>query len=334
MRYDPAQRLLHLATLLAGSRVGLSLDEMASQLGVNRRTVERMRDRLAETYPQLEALDGDDRIKRWRLPPNAGPPPSVRPEVVAAVESIAAQMAAGDADRADLLRQAGAILRGLMTPAALSRAEPDIEAMMQAEGIAMAPGPRPMVEPGVLEVLRQAILSMRKIKMKYRPDYSEAPLSRTVNPYGILRGRYSYLVANADRYNEMWLFRLDRISAPKMLEQNFQRIEFDLNTYAQRSFGVFQEEPIDVVLRFSAEAARDAEHWQFHPTQRTKLDEEGRLIVQFKAGGAREICWHLFTWGSEVKILEPTSLQHLMNEFCKNHSLKISNLKEKNDEVP
>ncbi len=64
VRYEPGMRLLRLAILLAGSRTGLTLDEMATELEVGRRTVERLRDRLQDVFPQLEAIDGDDRVRR------------------------------------------------------------------------------------------------------------------------------------------------------------------------------------------------------------------------------------------------------------------------------
>jgi hypothetical protein len=51
----------------------------------------------------------------------------------------------GEVDRAALLREASTTLKVVMRPDALRRAEPDIAALMEAEGIAMRPGPnRPM----------------------------------------------------------------------------------------------------------------------------------------------------------------------------------------------
>ena len=42
MRYEPAERLLRLARSLAATRAGLTLDEMAAELEVGRRTAERL----------------------------------------------------------------------------------------------------------------------------------------------------------------------------------------------------------------------------------------------------------------------------------------------------
>jgi predicted DNA-binding transcriptional regulator YafY len=111
----------------------------------------------------------------------------------------------------------------------------------------------------------------------------------------------------------MRLWRLDRIVSVDLLERGFTRQDFDLTAYAAQSFGVFQEPPMDVVLRFTPEAADDAEGWLFHPTQTMERDVDGSLVVHFQSGGANEICWHLFTWGKAVQIIGPSRLEKTMN---------------------
>ena len=94
------------------------------------------------------------------------------------------------------------------------------------------------------------------------------PATRMLCPYGILYGGRGWLVAHVDGLPEMRLWRLDRIVSIDLVDRVFRRREdFDLAAYAAQSFGVFQEEPIDVVLRFEPEAADDAAGWVFHPSQ-------------------------------------------------------------------
>lgn len=66
---------------------------------------------------------------------------------------------------------------------------------------------------------------------------------------------------------------------------------------------------MDVKLKFSKEVAGDAELYKFHPTQKMKKDENGNLIVNFKASGDREIMWHVFKWGKNCEILAPKKLR-------------------------
>jgi predicted DNA-binding transcriptional regulator YafY len=180
---------------------------------------------------------------------------------------------------------------------------------MEAEGVAMRPGPRRVLAAGVLPTLRRAILGMQLVVVRYAgPDAAE-PATRILCPYGILYGGRGWLVAHVDGLPEMRLWRLDRIVSIDLLDRGSKRVEtFDLAAYAAQSFGVFQEEPIDVVLQFAPEAADDAAGWRFHPTQTIGREPNGALIVRFRAGGVQEMCWHLFTWGTAVAVLAPEEL--------------------------
>ena len=108
-------------------------------------------------------------------------------------------------------------------------------------------------------------------------------------------------------------YRLDRMSEVRVTEATGTRpAAFNLDAYAARSFGVFQEEPHDVVLRFIPEVADEVAAFQFHPTQKITREPDGSTIVRFRAGGLREMAWHLFTWGDAVSIMAPEELKKLM----------------------
>jgi predicted DNA-binding transcriptional regulator YafY len=319
MRHEPALRLLRLALQLAGTRTGMTIDEMAEFLGVSRRTAERLRDSLVELFPALEWWEDDGRIKRWRMPGSALVGLSEpRPETVAAVEVSARDCdSRGELDRAARLRDAAATLRALMRPSALARAEPDIEALMEAEGIAMRPGPRPVISPGVLANIRRAILGMQLIVVRYKANGAEEPATRILCPYGILYGGRGWLVAHVEGLADMRLWRLDRIDSVDLLDRNFDRLEeFSLTKYAAQSFGVFQEEPQEVLLRFAPEAAADAATWIFHPSQSMEYDSDGALLLRFCAGGKQEILSHLLSWNTSVSVISPASLQREISNLA------------------
>jgi predicted DNA-binding transcriptional regulator YafY len=90
--------------------------------------------------------------------------------------------------------------------------------------------------------------------------------------------------------------------------------DFNLQTYADSSFGIFQGDVEDVVLRVLRGAADDAVGWRFHPTQTVEPQPDGSVIVKFRASGMRELAWHLFTWGDNVEIVAPAVLRETMIE--------------------
>ncbi|MBT0781294.1 WYL domain-containing protein [Paracoccus sp. pheM1] len=71
--------------------------------------------------------------------------------------------------------------------------------------------------------------------------------------------------------------------------------------------GIWQEEPEGIVRRFSPRVARDAASYRFHPAERHEPQDDGSLIVRFRADGLQEIAWHLARWGGEVEVLAPPS---------------------------
>jgi hypothetical protein len=121
-------------------------------------------------------------------------------------------------------------------------------------------------------------------------------VGRKVVPYGLLFAPRFYLVALIKSKAEPVLFRLDRMHDLEVTDEPGAPPEsFDLEAYASRSFGVFQEEAEDIVLRFDPAAAPDARTYLFHPTQ-TMIDEaDGSLAVRFRAAGLLQIAHHLMT---------------------------------------
>lgn len=312
MHYQKLEQILRLALAFQGTREGLSLADIQRDCGVARRTAERMRDAVARVFPQFERCDDGERVRRWRLPAGTlGGLVAVSAEELAELEAAAAELRRkGMRERADLVTAAAQKLRASARPDHLRRVEPDLEVLTEAEGTALRPGPRPVLPPGILTKLRRAIISCLPVTMEYRSRRVSEAYAVTVHPYGMLYGSRPLLVATPEPWDEPRLYRLDRIGALDLGNTPFlRRADFNLDDFAARAFGTWQEDPFDVALRFDAETAEEASQWRFHPTQTMEHDAEGRLIVRFRAGGAQEMCWHVFTWGTSVEILDPPSLR-------------------------
>jgi predicted DNA-binding transcriptional regulator YafY len=310
MRHEKAGALLGLARRLAASAEGLTLDEMAKACEVGRRTAERMRDALMGLFPQMEEV-ADGVAKRWRIPAgldgffNA---PTAE-ELAELAKAAAGLRAAGAQSRARGLEGLQHKIEGAVRRATLARIAPDVEALAQAEMIAVAPGPRPFEDPAMIAQLREAILAQKAVRFRYLGGRTPRA-ARTVTPYGMIFGRANYLVGPAIGATEPVNWRLDRIEALEVLEAFAPRpASFSLTEYASRSFGIYQDEVEEVVLEVTPAGADDALGWRFHPTQHVEKQADGSVIVRFHAGGMRELAWHLFTWGETVRILSPERLK-------------------------
>jgi predicted DNA-binding transcriptional regulator YafY len=318
MRHEKASALLGLARTLASSAEGLTLDEMAAESGVGRRTVERMRDALLDLFPQLEEVS-DPPHKRFRIPGGLdGLFQSPTTEELVELTKAADALRANGADvRSIALTTLEKKIRAAMRSAALRRVVPDVEALVRAETIAVQAGPRPFEDEAVIGVIRQAVMAMRALRFRYRGG-SRQGQERDVTPFGIMFGRANYLVGAELGSTEPRNYRLDRIDGIEVLALAASPPEdFSLSDYAARSFGVYQDTPVDVVLRVLPGAADDALGWRFHPTQVIEPQVDGSVIVRFSASGLRELAWHLFTWRDQVEILAPAELKQTMIDELK-----------------
>src|SRR6478735_5243634 len=195
MRHEKAGRLLELARMLAATAEGLTLDEMAERLSVGRRTAERMRDAVRDVFPQLEEVD-DPPTRRFRIPSGLdglfqAPTAEELASLAASAELMDRQ---GAAARAAALRSLEQKVLSATRAAARRRLAPDLEALLQAETIAVTAGPRPFEEESVLAAVRGALKAMSTLRFRYEGG-STPGRAREVTPYGILFGRSNYLVA-------------------------------------------------------------------------------------------------------------------------------------------
>ena len=317
MRYEKADNLLQLALEMQASRAGLSLRDIETKFKVGRRTAMRMRDALLRNFPQTEEVDTDERVKRWRIPSGT----LDRLIQFCAEELSALELAVRLLDRDNRESEAAQLatlsgkLRALLKPQVARKVEPDLEVLLEAEGLAARPGPRPKIDPAIIEDLRGAILACRKVRIRYYNRRTRKTNERLVHPYGFLHGHRNYLVAwhENPKANHVTLFALPHIKAVEVTGDGFEREPgFDLAEFASRSFGLFQGDPFDTAWRFAPEAADDAEEFTFHPTQETHREEDGSLTVRFRAAGDLEMAWHLLTWGDKVEVLEPKSLANMV----------------------
>jgi len=320
MRKEPAVRLLHLARLLAAEPGGISLDEITAKFQVSRRTAERMRAAIAETFPYLEEIEGEQ-PKRWRLPNGLS---SIFREPLAdelaALHGVARRLThEGVGDSAALLESLASKIEASLKPARRRTLAPDIEALLEAEGFISRPGPWPNIPSQIFSLIREAILMGRRVAFQYRSEIADTPAYREVIPYGLLFGHRAYLVAAFPWEQEPVNYRLDRMTDLCVTKTAGTRPRsFDLDAYSALSFGVFQEEPHDVVLRFIPEVADEVANFRFHPSQTITRGADGSSTLHFRAGGLREMAWHLFTWGDTVMIIAPDELKTMMLDLLEN----------------
>ena len=133
----------------------------------------------------------------------------------------------------------------------------------------MRPGPKENLEEGLLSLVRDAITARRTLEFDYLSRAMGRRSRQCVRPYGVLYGNRTFLVGRADWANDTRLWRLANVSEARITDEAFDRDPaFDLRSYAKRSFGAFQEEPVEVALRCRCGSGREGVSVPSRPDRR------------------------------------------------------------------
>ena len=317
-RYERVEDILRLAIDMQNSYQGFSIQDIQDEFEVSRRTAIRMKEVVERLFPNMEEVPQTlSRIKKWRL--NKTPLNkmiSFTAEEIAELENCKSMMKNMNyTNRCDLLSEIMAKIYMINSSKSVST---DVEALLEVEGYAVRQHPRYKTNLNLLNIISDALKSFKYIIFKYENNKGEVAELK-VQPYGIIYGEKTYLLGyNVDKKGFRY-YILHKIKEPKIINEYYEKDEkFNLKDYLKNSFGVYQEKPMKIKLLFSKEVKDGIKDYNLHPTQKQKQNSDGTTTVTFEAGGRYEICWHLFRWGKNVKILEPQELKDTYTELLKN----------------
>ena len=313
MAYTKLRDMLGLALELQVSSLGLTIDQLMARTGRSRKTVERMLQGLTEIGLEVELsrLESDHHLtKRWRL----------RTDIPGTLLTLPAK------ERAALERHLQTLPESTTTralPKILGNQKPlsnhlaiDEEELINRTAHIGRTGPRTQANEAQMAIFERAIQGFEKLELLYRAQGRRRASWRTVNPLGLLFGRFGYLVAARDDITVT--YRLDLIEEVRPTGLIFKaHTGWDMKEWAADSFGIYHGDDIlEVRLRFAGEAAKRAEKVRFHPSQKMRRSRGG-LVVQLRCQGHRELIHELChpDWLGQVQIVSPNSLRVEFNEY-------------------
>lgn len=184
MSFQKAEQLLDLATLAAARRFGITLDDVIERFGISKRTAQRMLRALEMQFPDLQdSIDTEGR-KRWRLPPAV-----LRDLMTLTSDELAAlDLAIETLNRSSLSVEADALSKlrekilALVPRAKALSLETDHEALLEAQGLAMRPGPRQKIDAKVSLAVAHAIKACLYLEILYKSRGETEPRNRRIAP--------------------------------------------------------------------------------------------------------------------------------------------------------
>ena len=326
-RMDGFGRLLALVNELANTTEGLSLDEIADELGQGRRTAERMRNIISLYFDLEELVDG--RKKRFRIRDGLRPH-LTKPDAaeIAALQSEVQSAAAAGSIRALPLDSLRKKIWANFDQRSKLRIDPDLELLASLQHTLVSPGPYAPAGRETLAAIMQAILSAHCLEFNYKAEQREKAEWRRVIVCGLLHGSISYLVGQQPgRKSQALLYRLDRMEDVTISGVVGEVPDgFELDSWVANSFGIWRDAEDDIILRALPHFADRARHWRFHPHQQLEDMDDDSIIIRFRASGLQELADHIFTWGGGLEIVAPAKLRVVLQQRIQNVQAMLDQL--------
>lgn len=302
---------------------GVTLEDMSQLQGVTIRTIQRDLESLqAAQFPVVDVA-GEDRKKRWKLMDSYQvnmEVPFTLPELISLYLALNTLEGFKESsfykDILELCRKIHVRLD-----------KHGLQYFEEIRDIFHTQQPKvkmPRTASDFLTYLTLAILNHHSLMLHYYSGKDQRVKKYSIDPYLIIpRGGRFYLHAYVHEYKETRTFAIDdRMRSLDETGKSFTPPETkELIKRIENSFGILNEKPFYVKIRFQPQVERLLKNTIVHPTQRIRKDGEGKIIFTMTAGGRDEIIWWVLSFGSLAEIMEPSDLRRQIQDTLK-ESLK------------
>ena len=305
--------LLKLLPTRGSGKTAKQLAEALNNAGfkISKRQVERD---LADLYDAFKLDCNNSSIPYgWRLPPNA----AIDLPGITLAEALSLQLIE---DTLKTLMPV-AMMKGLeprfhQAKRKLNNLEPELETAQWLNKVAITqpalPLIPPKISPDILEVVQDALLENKQLKISYKKLTVDQATEQTLHPLGLVqRGATTYLVATAFDYSDAHLYAMHRIIAASKTDQPATiPTGFNLSDFIDQGALQFgKKHRITLKATLEPDLAKLLMETPLSEDQTLEFDDN-RYQLSATVNDTWQLRWWILSHGPEIEILAPTIFRH------------------------
>lgn len=164
-----------------------------------------------------------------------------------------------------------------------------------------------------LKPLLGAIKGRRKVKFVYQAfQESEVASKILLHPYFLKEYDYRwYIVGKVEKYGDLRIFGLDRLSEIEVTDQIFSEPEEDIRSFFDSVVGLnFSDNKItEVLLEFTPLQGQYIKTLPIHSSQEVIQETENKTVIKLTVRPNFELKQKLLSYGGSVKVIKPDWLK-------------------------
>jgi len=289
---------------LLGSRPGISLPELTSNLGRSERTIYRWLSELSRDIGvRVHFEDGG-----YYLADTPDSSPTFTPEELLVLRAaLRSQVFGGDSPLRDKAESAWQKIRDA-SPYERTRLAHELSGGYSVQTTA----PSGSVESKVTRTIERAIAGRMRLNIIYRSQKSNRVKGYAIDPYAFAFRRHSwYLLAHSAEHGRVVQFKMVRVRDAVETGAKFELPDgFSAEDYFRDSWEAWAGgETVHVRVRFSPRVAAMVAETKRHPTQEIHPHIDGGIIFEATVSGIEEIAIWVMGFGKDAEALEPPELR-------------------------
>ncbi|QDT13614.1 helix-turn-helix transcriptional regulator [Planctomycetes bacterium K23_9] len=301
------QRQLSLLRLLSSRRLGVTADELKSELAVSLKTVRRDLVRLQEVGFPLSVSIEDHNRQRWKLDGD-----SITGAALAFDEAYALVLLAGSLGSlantpiGQAAQSAVKKLRSGLSENVIRYCDRygQMMSLMHPRSVDYSD------KSDLIDELIRGHEERKNVFIAYHSRSSTESLTYPISPYAFRRYQNAlYVIGYSEQHSEVRLFKLDRISDASISEFPFvMPSHAEIEDHFKDSIGIFGGNPVVVQIRFSPGAARAVQESKWHDSQQLATNADGSVTAMYRIAINPELHGWILSFGADAKVLSPPSL--------------------------
>lgn len=300
---------MHDIIRLIEARHGITIEELAEEAGVTRRTIHRDLNAIHEAgYPLISEREHGRKVYRFLTRFKDVPPISFSLQELMTLCFLRSELDFLEGtpfhdDMEAIYRKVNSVL------------PPRYAAHMEriaGVSLPLLQGRRDYSRAGEpLRVLRDALIFQYRVTIDYQAPGKDRPSSYLVDPYTLVFHRGGlYLLGYAHNRQAMRTFAVERINRALKEAERFELpADFHPREHLRHAFGIVEESAVNVRVRFDPAVAHAVRDRVWHPSQSVEDLADGGIVLSFEAGGSMEIVSWVLSYGHHAEILDPPELR-------------------------
>ncbi|MBE3555388.1 MAG: WYL domain-containing protein [Thermicanus sp.] len=165
----------------------------------------------------------------------------------------------------------------------------------------------------------ESILKQKRIQAVYHTQSRNETSLRLIDPYYLIPREFRlYLLGFCHIKNGMRIFRVSRFKEINVLEEKFEKNEFNVRRYMENTWSIERgDDMIPFKVRFSPDVARYVKEEEFYLSPKMTDLEDGSLLFEVVVNKDQEFLRWLYQYGPKAEILEPAYYREKMQDFLR-----------------